>query len=648
MKHLFKTGKIGKLEIKNRIVMAPMGTTGLVELDGRYSPRGIDYYVARAKGGVGLIETGLMAVDVEIEKRAWGPWSHLARADSPIYIARLSELADAVHEYGAKIVSQMTGGFGRVARGAISNPGWAIAPSPQPCFWNPNAIARGLSIEEIEKLIKAFGAAATTVKMAGFDGVEIHAHEGYLIDQFMTAKWNKRTDRYGGDLDGRLRFALEIIEAIRKATGPDFPLIFRMAGRHCIEGGREIEESIIVAKRFEGAGVNCLHVDAGCYDSWNWAHPPLYMKRGSALDCAAAIKKAVSIPVIAVGRLGDPELAEKILVEGQADFIALGRSLLADPEWPNKVKEGRLDDIRPCIGDHDGCMGRIMMEGKHLSCTVNPQTGRERDFTIQPALSKKSVLVIGGGPAGMEVARVAALRGHKVALWEKNAQLGGHLIPACVPEFKVDVKNLIDYLSRQIKKLGVQVELKKEATPELVRKSNPDEVIIATGASHVIPEIPGIGSRPVTTSIDLLLGKKEAGSEVVVLGGGVTGCETALWLAQKGKKVTLLEVLGDVMVDSFPSNKLQLTQMMVDAGIKTITGARILEITNKGLTFENAKGKQILGADSIVLAVGFKPERRLVDQFPDVPFPVHIIGDCSAPGKIQSAIWGAFRLGLRI
>jgi 2-enoate reductase len=525
-------------------------------------------------------------------------------------------------EYGAKIVSQMTAGFGRVGRGAIANPAWAIAPSRQPCFWNPSAIARELSVDEIERLIKAFGAAALTVKMAGFDGIELHAHEGYLIDQFLTAKWNERTDRYGGNLEGRLRFPLEIIESIRKSAGPDFPLIFRMAGRHYIEGGREIEESIHMAKRFEEAGVDCLHVDAGCYDAWNWAHPPLYMEPGVSLDCAAAVKKEVSIPVIAVGRLGYPALAEKVLSEGQADFIALGRPLLADPEWPNKVKAGRLGDIRPCIGDHDGCMGRIMMEGRHLSCTVNPQTGRERDFAIQPASQKKSIVVIGGGPAGMEAAIVARLRGHKVTLWEKEERMGGHLIAASVPGFNADIKNLITYLSGQVKKLGVQVKLNKE--------------------------IPGIENKSVTTSTDLLLGKKRAGREVVVVGGGVHGCEAALWLAQKGKKVTVLEVSPDVLRDSFPSNKLQLTQMMAESGIKTMTGVKVLEITDKSLTVEDGKGKQTLAADTMVIATGFQPERSLADRLVGRRFPVHIIGDCSAPGKLLNAIWGPFRLGLRL
>jgi 2-enoate reductase len=647
MQNLFKPGLIGKLEIKNRIVMAPMGTTGLVELDGRYSQRGIDYFVARAKGGVGLIETGLMVVDVEIEKRALGPWSGYPRADSPVYIARLNELADAIHEYGAKIAAQLTAGLGRVARGAIVNSGWAIAPSPQPCFWNPNISARGLTTEEIEKLVKAFSVAATIVKMAGFDAIDLHGHEGYLLDQFMTSKWNQRTDKYGGDLEGRLRFPLEVVESIRKAVGPDFPIIYRMAASHYVEGGREIDESIVIAKRFQEAGIDCLHVDAGCYESWNWAHPPLYMERAPVIESIASIKNAVSVPIIAVGRLGYPDLAEKILAEGKADFIALGRQLLADPEWPNKVKEKQWDDIRPCIGDHDGCMGRIF-EGKYISCTVNPQTGMEREFNIQPALEKKSVLVIGGGPGGMEAARVAAHRGHKVTLWEQNERVGGNLIPAAVPKFKSDVKAFLEYLSYQIQKLGVRVELNKKVTPELVMKSKADEVIIATGATPIILDIPGCEKKQIITAADLFLGKRKTGKKVVVVGGGVIGCEAALWVAQKGKEVTILEILEDVITDLFLANKKQLIQMLSEKSVKIMTGVKILEIADQNVLIENAGRKEVLEADTVVMAIGLKSETTLIDGLKNANFPVHCIGGCITPRKIQSAIWEAFRVALRI
>jgi NADPH-dependent 2,4-dienoyl-CoA reductase/sulfur reductase-like enzyme len=508
-------------------------------------------------------------------------------------------------------------------------------------------MARELSLEKIERLINAFAVAASTVRAAGFDAIELHGHEGYLIDQFMTAKWNKRRDKYGGDTEARLRFPLEIIASIRKALGPDFPLIFRMAGRHYVEGGRGIEESLVMAKRFEEAGVNCLHVDAGCYESKYWAHPPIYMDQGCTVDCASAIKHGVNIPVIAVGRLGYPDLAEKVLAEGKADFIALGRALLADPAWPNKVKKRRFHDIRPCIGDYEGCLGRIV-SGKTISCTVNPQTGMEREFAIRPAPDKKSILVVGGGPGGMEAARIAALRGHNVALWEREAHLGGNLIPASVPAFKADIKNLIAYLSHQIEKSGVRVELNKEATPDLVMREEADEVIIATGANSAIPEIPGSGRRPVSTAIDLLLGKKEAGKTAVVLGGGVIGCETALWLARQGKKVMIIEVLDDVMTDIFSANKEVMLRMLAEAAVTIKAGTNVREITEGGVTVENSGGYEDIGAETVVTAIGLEPNTNVMDGLKDAEVSVNAIGDCVTPRNIKGAIWEGFRLALKI
>lgn len=640
---LFEPGKIGGLSIKNRIIMAPMGVGGLVELDGRFSQRAIDYYVARARGGTGLIITGVSRPTREIEQLPYVPFSYHFMVDSAMYICRLSELADAVHDYGAKIALQLTAGYGRVAPQMLLGSGEAVAPSRFPCFFNPSISARELTVQEIEDLVKAFEFGAKIMKSAGIDAVELHGHEGYLFDQFQTALWNKRTDKYGGPLEGRLRFALEVIEAIKKGAGADFPVIYRVGITHYLEGGREVEEGLRMVRMLEAAGVDALHIDAGCYETWYWAHPPTYLSPGCMVDMAEMAKREVKIPVIAVGKLGYPDLAEKTLQEGKADFIALGRALLADPEWPLKVKEKRLEDIRPCLGDHEGCLGRVR-ERKYISCTVNPVTGMEREFDLKSAKKSKSVLVIGGGPGGMEAALVAKLRGHKVTLWEKNNALGGNLLPASVPGFKQDYKDLINYFSIQLKKLGVIIELGKEATPIRVREIKPDVVLVATGATPIIPEIAGIKRRKVITASDLLLGKKEAIEPVVVVGGGLTGCEVALHLAQKGKKVTIVEMLNDIARDVFLANRMHLLKLLSDAKVTILTQAKVIEVTEEGLEIVHSDKKDFLEANTVILAVGLTPNTELWEKLQDEIPETYAIGDCAEPRKVLNAIWDGFRI----
>ena len=394
----------------------------------------------------------------------------------------------------------------------------------------------------------------------------------------------------------------------------------------------------------EAAGVDALEVDAGCYETWYWAHPPTTLEPGCMVDMATMAKEVVNIPVIAVGKLGYPELAESVLQDGKADFVCLGRALLADPEWPNKVKQGRLEDIRPCIGCHEGCLKRIF-DGKYLSCAVNPATGMEREFTIKPAEQKKSVLVIGGGPGGMEAARVATLRGHQVTLWEKGNALGGNLIPASIPDFKQDYGSLINFLATQIRKLGVTIELGKEATPELIRMIQPDVVFIATGSTPIIPEIPGATSEAVVTAVDVLMGRQRAGESAVIIGGGLVGCETALHLAQKGKNVTIVEILDSVMPEVPPANSMHLLKLLADMDVQILTETKFLEITGNGITIADKYGKRsTLDADTIVLAMGLRSNEGLLDALRDKVPEVYAIGDCVAPRKVINAIWEGFRI----
>ena len=644
---LFEPGKIGKLSIKNRIVMAAMGCGGLIQPDGKLSPKGIDYYAARAKGGTGLIITSSCRVSRELEQLKIHPLVPYLVMDSKINAGWLDELADAVHDYGAKVALQLSAGEGRVrSRKELKEIGRKppIAPSSQPCFVNPNVMAHALTIEEIEHMIEAFGYTAQVTKATGIDAIELNCHGGYLFDQFQTAIWNKRTDQYGGDLEGRLRFLLEIIRKIKEVCGEDFPVIVKFGLTHYFEGGREIDEGLEIARRLEKAGVDALCVDAGSYETRYWLIPSEFQPSGCTVNLAEMTRKVVNIPVMAVSKLGDPKLAERVLQEGRADFIALGRPLLADPEWSNKVREGRPEDIRPCIGCLEGCHHRIQ-EGKTISCTVNPMTGKEKELEIGPAEKTKRIFVIGGGPGGMEAARVAALKGHKVTLWEKTDALGGNLISASVPDFKQNYRGLVSYLSTQIRKLGVNTELGKEVTAELIEEMRPEVIIIATGSTSITPKIPGVGKGKVVTAVDLLLDKREAGNSVVVIGGGIVGCETALYMARKGKKVTIVEILDSIARDMYPINRMHLLKLLSDANVKILTETRVLEILDDGVRIVGQDGhRRALEVETVVLAVGLRSNNGLYADLSEKRTEVYSIGDCREPRKVINAIWEGFRI----
>lgn len=633
---LFQPGKIGRVTIKNRIVMCPMGTGSLADVDGGFSRRIIDYYAARARGGCGLIITGASIVYTGLE-----PGTGLitmTRITSHAHLGRLSELCDEIHHYGAKIAIQLSPGLGRVGVTDLR----PVSASAVPYFWDPTVTTRELTTEEIETLIRACAFAAGIVKAAGADAIEIHGYGGYLIDQFQTALWNRRSDRYGGDLEGRLRFSLEIIDAVRKVVGRDFALIYKFTPDHYIEGGRHLSEGLDIARRLEDAGVDALHVDGGCYEVWHRVIPCMYEPPACHVHLAEAIKKVVRIPVIIQGKLGNPLIARRVIEEDKADFLGLGRPLLADPEWPEKVRRGQFDDIRPCIGDNEGCIKRVY-ELKYISCTVNPLTGMEKEYALVPATRRKSVLVIGGGPGGLEAARVAALRGHHVSLWERDSKLGGKLIPASIPDFKQDLRPLIEYLSTQVRKLGVDVALGKEATPELVSSFNPDVVILATGATPLVPAIPGINRSNVTTAIDVLLGRSQLGDEVVVVGGGLVGCEVAVYLDRQGKKVTLIEMMKQLLPEDVNLNsRMGLLNMIKQSGIRVLTDTHLTEVTGDAILVNRDGANEELEADTVILALGFKPEADLREQLDGRVPELFAIGDCLQPRKIINAMWEGF------
>jgi 2-enoate reductase len=665
---LFEPISIGKVEIRNRIAMAPMAIGGLTTPDGGFAGRAIDYYVERAKGGVGLIITAAALVDNELERF---PRSTLSTARNPShFIETASELTQKVHKQGSKIFVQLTAGVGRVAAPPRRTPAsdfTPVAPSAIPYYWDQTITCRELAIDEIQRLITKCGDATEAAVAAGFDGIDFHGlHEGYLVDQFAIAMFNRRQDKYGGYLIGRLTLPIEILHEIKGRAGKDFPVQLRFSiksyvkdwhqgglpGEEFKEAARDTEEGLEVARILEEAGYDAFDADAGTYDAWYWAHPPLYFEHGCYLPLTERLKKVVKVPVIVAGRMEVPELAEKAIAEGKADMIALGRGLLADPYWPNKTMEARTKNIRPCLACHQGCLGRMMSREGPLSCAVNPACGNETDYAIQQAKEVKKVMVIGGGIAGTEAARVAAIRGHSVTLYEKNDRLGGHVLTASVPSFKKDEVRLLDWYQTELAELKVKTNMGKKATAELIQKEKPDAVIIATGSKPVIPDVPGINKDKVTTAIDLLLGKKKAGKQVVVVGGGLIGCETALWLAQQGIKVTIVEALDRLMQAGSPvprPNMMMLRDLLKFHKVNVLTSTSLSAVTDDGvIVSDKASQKITVPADTVVIAVGLGPDQELYRSLTGNIPNLHIVGDAVEARNIMHAIWDAYEVARNI
>ncbi len=680
---LFTPWKIGNVEIKNRIVMCPMGGTSLFgwfELTGcGFDKEAAKLFLERAQNNVGLIIPGI----APLRDTFWGKWLW----QNPKMFEELKEFMKEIHKTGAKLFIQLTAGMGRswaitelvgplhknkVTR-ALVKPGIDTShelacPSPQPNRWAPDIICPEMTVEQIHEIIEAFAKTAKLCKDAGVDGVEVHAvHEGYLLDQFAIEFFNKRTDEYGGSFENRYRFAAEVVKAIKESCGDDFPVSLRYSVESKLKGfakgivpgddapemGRTMEEPEKAAKYLQDAGYDMLNADNGTYDSWYWAHPPMYMPQNCNLEDVAHIKQFVDIPVVCAGRM-EPDVAAAAIAEGKIDGMGVARQFLVDPQWITKMIEDRLEDIKPCICCHSGCFNFSSSKGHYNTqdltdtmglarCALNAETMQSKKHYIKPARIKKDVAVIGGGIGGMESAIVLAKRGHRVTLYEKSGQLGGVFIAAAAPSFKEKDRDLITWYRREITKYP-NITVKLNAEVRNIEDCKADEIIIATGSRANRIPVPGVNKA--IQAVDFLLGKKEVGENVTIIGGGLTGCEIAYELFLQGKKPTIVEMQDDLITTpgiclantSFLRDFFEANQVPVhlETGVVSIDDAGVRVKDKNGMEFH-------IAADSVILSVGYKPA-PLVAKGKNV----HIVGDADKVGNLRTVIWGAWDVCMKI
>lgn len=683
---LFTPMQIGGTTVKNRIVLVAMEGTGMVEgqMGFKFNEHCHDYYIERAKKNVGLMIPGMLPV------RSFAGGKYLGDAEK-VMMGPVKELMDEIHSYGSKVFFQLGAGMGRAMVAVpmlrklyYSKPMRFMAKtfakmdvdrmfrSPDaglPNVWDTNIKSTKMEQDEIRDIVQAFGKAAALCKRAGVDGIEIHAvHEGYLLDQFTTACTNHRDDEYGGSLENRFRFTCEIIKEIKRTCGDDYPVSVRysveskmiafnvgaLPGEEYTEFGRGLEEGIAGAKILEAAGADMLDADNGSYDSWYWAHPPMYMPLNCNLETSALIKPHVGIPVVCSGRMEDPDTAAEAIQSGKIDGVGIARQFLCDPEYVTKVMENRVDDIRPCIACHNGCFGVTKYKGNPGDlpkipmghCALNPATLSEEKYRIIPAERKKKVAIVGGGIGGMEAARLCTLRGHDVTIYEKSGELGGVFISATSPDFKEKDRMLLDWYKKQMKGLDIDIHLNNEVTKEQLSSLGADEVIIATGAKPRSVPAPTADGAHVMEAIEYLRGTKEAGQNVVVIGGGLTGCEIAYDLIRKGKNPVVVEMQDDILkIEGLSAAN---ANFLRDAFRRYKTPvhleAKVTEIGADGVVIETAGGKQTLPADSVITSIGYIPT-PLVEQGDK---STHIIGDAAKVGNLLTVIWGAYDIALEL
>ena len=683
---LFEPVRIGSCEIKNRFLMCPMEGTNILECQTKYefNENCVGMYSDRAKNGVGLFVCGM----IPIKSYFGGKWLY---QQEKLFFGPVKELMDEIHSHGSKFFMQIGAGMGRsftpvpmvhkmyfapkLSKSVMKLVGFDAdnffkAPtSGMPNVWDPEIKTVEMGRKEIYDIIEGYGKAAKLARECGVDGIEVHAvHEGYLLDQFSWALTNKRTDEFGGSVENRLRFATEIIKSIKKHAGEDYPVSVRysvvskikgfndpaLPGEEFTEAGRDYEESIRVAKLLEEAGADLLNADNGSYDSWFWAHPPMYMPLACNLDDCAFIKQHVSIPVACAGRMEDPDTSSAAIHDGRIDIVALGRQFLCDGEYVTKLRDGRMEDLRPCIACHNGCFPVYRykglaadISGGHPSghCALNPLTSREKTHRLIPAEKQKHVAVVGGGIVGMEAARVCALRGHKVDLYEKTDQLGGIFIAAAAPAFKEKEKELITWYERQMRILNIAVHLNSDV--KALSDVPADEYFIATGSSPKRIPVPGINGKQVMEATEYLLGKKEAGEKIAVIGGAITGIEIAYDLALKGKKPFVVEMLDDILkVDGMSaanSNFLRAALKYYQVPVYTETG--LTEVGDGCVFLKDKNGTRNVSADSVIMAIGYNSKADLADE--NDPH-VHVIGDAHEVGNLMTGIWRAYEIAMKV
>lgn len=642
--HLLSPALWGPVPVRNRVFMPAMGMH-MVDPGGTYSDQEIAYVAARARGGAGLLTTGCMPAQDAYEPAP----EALVHATSDRAIPRMRDLTDAVHAHGAKVVAQLTAAFGRNAEPRHDTPFQPFSASAVPSFYRPDVLCRPLEVDEIHDLVALFGQAAARCIEAGFDGVDIHAHTGYLPDQFMSPEWNQRTDEYGGSLENRMRFPVELVRAARAAIGPEHAISFRLTVDQKIPGGRTVAETRQMAPILAAAGIDVLSLDVGSYDAMQWICPSYYAGDDPSAELFAAVSEVVDVQVAVAGNV-TADAAEKAIAAGVYDFMGSGRALIADPDWPNKLAGGRAADIRPCIRCNEMCMGNVMA-GQSVTCSVNPQAGREAATAIVEAGERKHLVVVGGGPAGLEAARVAALRGHRVEIFEKGSRLGGVLEPAARAEFKRQLHTMVDWWERQVDAAGVTVHLDTEVKAGAPELGAADEVLVATGAQARVPALPGLDLPHVVDVIDFHLGTVPAGERVVVCGGGLSGCDSALELARQGKKVTVVEMTDAVAPNLTYQTRLMLLEELAASGAVVLTGTTVRSVDAQAVTVSGPDGNLSLPADTVITAFGVAPCDALAAELVASGIDrsrVHVLGDALHPAKVGDAIHAGFDLGLAL